>query len=595
MIEVSEAPVADPITSGGLTDSVVHHASATPDRVALRRLVGGQWSEVSAKQFHDEVIDLAKGLIAAGIEHGDRIAIMSATRYEWTLADYAGWFVGATVVPIYETSSAEQVEWILSDAGCVAVFLEADRHKATFAEVADKVPTKHVWVFDDGAVADLVAAGADISAAEVESRRSAVGPEDISTIIYTSGTTGRPKGCVLTQSNFRFEVDNVVKSMPNLFDSTSSTLLFIPLAHVFGRVIQVGCIESGTVLGHTSDVKNIVAHLGEFKPSFLLSVPRVFEKVYNNARTKAVNDGKGKIFDMAASEAISYSKALDTGGPSLVQKIKHFVFDKLVYSKLRAALGGEVKYAVSGGAALGDRLGHFFRGIGVTILEGYGLTETSAATTVNRPDAIRVGSVGRPIPGASVKIASDGEILLKGGQIFRGYWNNEKATAEVLEADGWFHSGDIGELDKDGFLRITGRKKELIVTAGGKNVAPAVLEDRLRAHMLISQCMVVGDNKPYIAALITLDPEAVPTWLDQNDLPADTPIADLANNPKVIAEMQQAVDQANKAVSNAEAIKKFHILGVDWTEEGGQLTPSMKLKRNVVMKEFGSDVEALYA
>ncbi len=595
MIEVSEAPVAAPITSGSLTDCVVNHAVKTPDQVALRRLVGGTWQNVTAKQFHDEVVALAKGLIAAGISHGDRIAIMSATRYEWTLADYAGWFAGATVVPIYETSSAEQVEWILSDAGCVGVFLEADRHKATFAEVADKVPTKHVWVFDEGAVDDLVAAGADVTDDEVEARRAAVGPQDISTIIYTSGTTGRPKGCVLTQSNFRFEVDNVVQSMPNLFDSNSSTLLFIPLAHVFGRVIQVGCIESGTVLGHSSDIKNIVAVLGEFKPSFLLSVPRVFEKVYNSARAKAVNDGKGKIFDAAAATAIDYSKALDTGGPSLVLKLKHFIFDKLVYGKLRAALGGQVKYAVSGGAALGSRLGHFFRGIGVTILEGYGLTETSAASTVNRPDAIKVGTVGRPIPGASVKIASDGEILLKGGQIFQGYWNNEKATKEVLEDDGWFHSGDIGELDNDGFLKITGRKKELIVTAGGKNVAPAVLEDRLRAHMLISQCMVVGDNKPYIAALITLDPESLPIWLEQQNLPADTPVSDLVTNEALLSEMQKAVDDANKAVSNAEAIKKFHVLTVDWTEEGGQLTPSMKLKRNVVMKEFGNDVEALYA
>jgi long-chain acyl-CoA synthetase len=563
--------------------------------LALSRLVNGTWQEVTAKQFHDEVVGLAKGLIAAGINHGDRIAIMSATRYEWTLADYAGWFVGATVVPIYETSSAEQVEWILSDAGCTAVFLESDKHKATFNEVADKVPTKHVWLFDEGAVDTLVASGSGVSDDEVQARRAAVGPEDISTIIYTSGTTGRPKGCVLTQSNFRFEVDNVVASMPNLFDYKSSTLLFIPLAHVFGRVIQVGCIESGTVLGHSSDVKNIVATLGDFKPSFLLSVPRVFEKVYNSARTKAVNDGKGKIFDMAASEAIAYSRAQDTGGAGLIGNIKHFIFDKLVYGKLRAALGGEVKYAVSGGAALGDRLGHFFRGIGVTILEGYGLTETSAATTVNRPDAIKIGTVGRPIPGASVKIASDGEILLKGGQIFRGYWNNEKATAEVLEPDGWFHSGDIGELDSDGFLKITGRKKELIVTAGGKNVAPAVLEDRLRAHMLISQCMVVGDSKPFIAALITLDPESVPIWLEQQNLPADTPMADLVTNPTLLAEMQSAVDEANKAVSKAEAIKKFQILTVDWTEEGGQLTPSMKLKRNVVMQEFGDDVEALYA
>ncbi|MCU0296223.1 MAG: long-chain fatty acid--CoA ligase [Candidatus Nanopelagicales bacterium] len=595
MREVAEAPLAAPITSGGLTDSVVEHAKNNANRVALRRRVGETWTDVTSAQFSKEVQALAKGLIAAGIKHGDRIAIMSATRYEWTLADYAGWFVGATVVPIYETSSAEQVEWILGNADCVGVFLETDKHKAVFDEVADRVPTTHVWIFEHGAVDDLVAAGADVPDDEVESRRSAVGPDDIATIIYTSGTTGRPKGCVLTHSNIRFETDNVVGSMPDLFDAHGSTLLFIPLAHVFGRVIQIGCIESGTILGHTSDVKNIVELLGGFQPTFLLSVPRVFEKVFNSAQMKATAEGKGRIFDMAAATAIDYSKSLDTGGPGLPLKVKHFIFDKLVYGKLRSALGGKVEYAVSGGAPLGARLGHFFRGIGVTILEGYGLTETSAASTINLPDAIRIGTVGRPMPGASVKIADDGEILLHGGQIFQGYWKNEKATDEVLEKDGWFHSGDIGELDNEGFLKITGRKKELIVTAGGKNVAPAVLEDRIRANLLVSQCMVVGDNKPFIAALITLDVEALPSWLEQHNKPADTPLDEVAKDPEVVAAVQAAVDDANKAVSNAEAIKKFHILGVDWTEEGGQLTPSMKLKRNVVMGEFSDEVEALYS
>ncbi len=533
--------------------------------------------------------------MAAGISHGDRIAIMSATRYEWTLADYAGWFAGATVVPIYETSSAEQVEWILSNAECTGVFLEADRHREVFDQVADRVPTKLVWMFDEGAVDSLAAEGASVTDDELEARRAAVGPDDIATIIYTSGTTGRPKGCVLTHSNIRFETDNVVGAMPDLFDAHGSTLLFIPLAHVFGRVIEIGCIESGTVLGHSADVKNIVSHLGEFQPTFLLSVPRVFEKVFNSAQMKATGEGKGRIFDMAANTAIDYSKAVDTGGPGIPLKVKHFIFDKLVYGKLRAALGGKVEYAVSGGAPLGARLGHFFRGIGVTILEGYGLTETSAASTINLPDAIRIGTVGRPMPGAGVKIADDGEILLRGGQIFQGYWKNQKASDEVLNADGWFHSGDIGELDREGFLKITGRKKELIVTAGGKNVAPAVLEDRIRANWLVSQCMVVGDNKPFIAALITLDVEALPAWLEQKDRPADTPLADLSNDPEIVAEVQAAVDDANKAVSNAEAIKKFHILSVDWTEEGGQLTPSMKLKRNVVMSEFEQEVEALYA
>jgi long-chain acyl-CoA synthetase len=594
MQEVSEAPLVPPITTGSLTDSVVAHAGSTPGRVALRRRTSTGWRDISSATFLAEVQELAKGLMAAGVEQGDRIAIMSSTRYEWTLADYAGWFAGATVVPIYETSSAEQVEWILSDAGCKGVFLEAQRHKEKFDQVADRVPTELVWVIDDGAVDDLVQQGGDVSDEDLEARRTAVTPEDIATIIYTSGTTGRPKGCVLTHSNIRFDADNVVQAS-HLFGPDTSTLLFLPLAHVFGRLIQVGCIDAGTVLGHSADVKNLLADLSEFHPTFLLSVPRVFEKVYNSSQMKATAEGKGRIFDMAAGTAIDYSKALDTGGPSLLLRVKHLVFDKLVYGKLRTALGGEVKYAVSGGAPLGARLGHFFRGIGVVILEGYGLTETSAGSTLNWPDAIKIGTVGRPIPGTAVRIADDGEILLKGPHIFAGYWNNQKATDEVMESDGWFHTGDIGELDADGFLKITGRKKELIVTAGGKNVAPAVLEDRIRANWLVSQCMVVGDNKPFIAALVTLDVEAVPAWLEQNDRPADTSLADLAQDPQILAEVQGAVDEANKAVSNAEAIKKFKILSVDWTEEGGQLTPSLKLKRNVVMGEFGDEVEGLYA
>ncbi|MEZ5185850.1 MAG: AMP-dependent synthetase/ligase [Candidatus Nanopelagicales bacterium] len=595
MKQASEAPLAELITSGSLSDSVVNHAAETPDQVALRRRTPAGWQDVTSAEFLSEVQALAKGLMAAGVAHGQRIAIMSATRYEWTLADYAGWFVGATVVPIYETSSAEQVEWILSDADCVAVFLEGDKHRAVYDQVADRVPTREVWVFDDGVIDELAALGASVSDEDLEARRAAVGPDDIATIIYTSGTTGRPKGCVLTQANIRFETDNVVGAMPDLFAARGSTLLFIPLAHVFGRVIEIGCIESGTILGHSANVKDIVTDLGKFQPTFLLSVPRVFEKVFNSAQMKATAEGKGRIFEMAANTAINYSKAMDTGGPGLTLRLKHLVFDKLVYSKLRSALGGKVEYAVSGGAPLGARLGHFFRGIGITILEGYGLTETSAASTINLPDAIRIGTVGRPMPGAAVRIADDGEILLKGGQIFQGYWKNQAATDEVLEPDGWFHSGDIGELDSEGFLRITGRKKELIVTAGGKNVAPAVLEDRIRANWLVSQCMVVGDNRPFIAALITLDVEAVPAWLEQNDRPADTPLADLASDALILAEVQAAVDTANRAVSHAEAIKKFHVLEVDWTEEGGQLTPSMKLKRNVVMKEFGASVEALYA
>jgi long-chain acyl-CoA synthetase len=452
-----------------------------------------------------------------------------------------------------------------------------------------------VWVFDDGIIDQLKEDGRNVSDADLEARRGTLTPDSVATIIYTSGTTGRPKGCTLTHRNFMFEVDNVVNGLPDVFLTPgSSTLLFLPVAHVFGRAIQLGCIRAGVRLGHSADIKQLLPGMQSFQPTFLLAVPRVFEKIYNSSQQKAVADGKGKIFDSAAQVAIDYSTSLDEGGPGIVLKLKHAVFDKLVYSKLRHAMGGQMRWAVSGGAPLGARLGHFFRGINVTILEGYGLTETSAATTVNRADAIRIGTVGQPLPGAKVKVAADGELMLGGDQIFIGYWNNPTATAEAIEPDGWFHSGDIGEIDDDGFVRITGRKKELIVTAAGKNVAPAVLEDRLRANWLVSQCMVVGDGQPFIAALITIDPEAFPAWAKQNDKGAAT-VADLVNDPDLTTAIQLAVDDANKAVSHAEAIKKFAILPVDWTEEGGQITPSLKLKRNVVMNEFATDVAALYS
>lgn len=590
------AIVAAP-TTGNLTDHIVENAQQAGDREVLSVYRGGAWVGVTAQQFLDQVKAVAKGLVASGVQPGERVAIMSRTRYDWTVADYAIWYAGGIGVPIYETSSAEQVEWILSDSDAVGVFLESDRHKAVFDEVSDRVNScsRH-WIFDNGALDALAEAGKDVSDEELEARRATVTPDTLATIIYTSGTTGRPKGCMLTHSNFMFEVDNVVQGMPEVFlKPNASTLLFLPLAHVFGRIIQLGAVRARVKLGHAPDVKNLLADLQSFQPTFLLAVPRVFEKVFNSAQQKATAEGKGNIFNSAAQVAIDYSKSLDGEGGGFMLRLKHRIFDKLVYSKLRAAMGGNVEWAVSGGAPLGARLGHFFRGIGVTILEGYGLTETSAATTVNRPAAIKVGSVGQPFPGASVKVAADGELMLAGAQIFKGYWNNPTATAEAIESDGWFHSGDIGEIDDQGFVKITGRKKELLVTAGGKNVAPAVLEDRLRANWLISQCMVVGDGKPFIAALVTIDPESWPAWLKQAGKPADAAIADMTQDPDLVALVQGAVDEANKAVSNAEAIKKFHILGVDWTEEGGQLTPSMKLKRNVVMKEFAGEVEALYS
>ena len=584
-------------TSGSLVDHVVENASKHPDRVCISVPRGDAWVGVTSTQFLDEVKAVAKGIIANGVEPGERLGIMSRTRYEWTLVDYAVWYAGAVSVPIYETSSAEQIHWMLTDSAAVGVFLESDKNKATFDQVSDQIPSvTRVWTFEDDAIGTLKEDGRNVSDADLEARRATVNPDSVATIIYTSGTTGRPKGCTLTHKNFMFEVDNVVQGLPDVFLAPgSSTLLFLPIAHVFGRAIQLGCIRAGVRLGHASDIKDLLPGLASFQPTFLLAVPRVFEKVFNSSQQKAVADGKGNIFNTAAQVAIDYSRSLDTGGPGFMLKLKHAVFDKLVYSKIRHAMGGQMRWAVSGGGPLGERLGHFFRGINVTILEGYGLTETSAATTVNRPKALKVGSVGQPLPGAKVKVAPDGELLLGGDQIFVGYWNNPTATAEAIEPDGWFHSGDIGEIDDDGFVKITGRKKELIITAAGKNVAPAVLEDRLRANWLVSQCMVVGDNKPFIAALVTIDPEAFPAWAKQKGKPEGTTIADMVDDPDLRAAIQEAVDDANKAVSHAEAIKKFKILGVDWTEEGGQMTPSLKLKRNVVMKEFEADVESLYS
>ncbi|MDP4014794.1 MAG: AMP-dependent synthetase/ligase [Candidatus Nanopelagicales bacterium] len=596
MREYSESAIVKAPTTGNLTIHILENERDAPDHPAIMRLISGSWRGMPMRQFADEIRALAKGIIASGVQPGDRVCIMSKTRYEWTLANYALWFAGAVMVPIYDTSSAEQVEWILSDSGAVGVFLETDRHREVFDQVSAGLPSvTRVWMIDDGALDDLTQSGVEVSDEDLEARRSSLQPDSVATIIYTSGTTGRPKGCALSHSNFMFEIDAVVNGLPGVFTKESSTLLFLPLAHVFGLLIQLGCVRSQVSLGHTSDIKNLVQSLGTFHPTFLLSVPRVFEKVYNMAQQKAEAGGKAGIFDAAASTAIDYSRAMDTGGPGLVLKLKHALFDKLVYGKLRAALGGQVTYAVSGGAPLGERLGHFFRGLGVTVLEGYGLTETTGASTVNRPDQVKPGTVGKPLPGSSARIADDGEVLLAGPQIFLDYWNNEAATSEAMDKDGWFHSGDIGTIDDEGFVRITGRKKELIVTAGGKNVAPAVLEDRLRAHSLVSQCMVVGDAQPFIACLVTLDAESLPAWLEQRGKPADTPANDLVGDKEIQDAIQEAVDDANKAVSKAEAIKKFTVLPVDWTEEGGQLTPSLKLKRNVVLEEFAGAIVELYS
>jgi long-chain acyl-CoA synthetase len=579
-----------------ITDLLATNVAEHPDQVGLRIQRDGRWEDVTYKEFGAQVAAVAKGLVGAGIKAGDRVALQAKTRYEWTVCDFAIWTAGGVVVPVYETSSADQVAWILADSGARAAIVERDEHASTMESIRDQAPDLGpIWVMDDDAVGTLSAAGSGVADSELDERRTTLGADSVATIIYTSGTTGRPKGCELTHGNFLFEIGNGMSLLGSFLNVQGSLLLFIPLAHVLARVLEVGAIKTRTVLGHTPDVKNLVEDLGGFKPTFVLAVPRVFEKVYNQAKATADAGGKGKIFDHAAQVAIDWSRAQDTGGPGLALRAQHALFDKLVYTRLRAALGGNCIGAVSGGAPLGERLGHFFRGAGVVVYEGYGLTETTAAAAVNHEEAIKIGTVGRPLPGVEVAIADDGEVLIRGGIVMRGYWRNEEATRETIDGDGWLHTGDIGELDDKGFLTITGRKKELIVTAGGKNVAPAVLEDRLRAHALVSQCIVVGDQRPFIGALITLDEEALPGWLESKGKPADTPVGTLRDDPDVKAEIDAAVADANKAVSHAEAIKKYRILDTDFTEENGMLTPSLKLKRAVVMKEFGTEVEALYS
>jgi len=597
--EFSVPPVATINAGTNLTEPVWDNADQHPDAVQfVRRGAGGAWQDVTCAQFRDEVVSVARGFIAAGVGVGDRVALMSKTRYEWTLLDYAIWAAGAVTVPIYETSSPEQVEWIITDAGVVAAVVETDAHRAAIESVRDTAPAcKQIWQIDgsEPAVDALRRQGAAVEPSEVAYRRSEVGADDLATIIYTSGTTGRPKGCMLTHRNIATDISNAVPGLDDLFNEGSSTLLFLPLAHSFARLIQVGVVQVRVRTAFTADTRNLVEDMGTFQPTFVLAVPRVFEKVFNTAQQRAQADGKGAIFARAERVAIAYSESLQTPrGPGLLLKAQHALFDRLVYGRLRAALGGRCAAAISGGAPLGARLAHFYRGIGLTIYEGYGLTETSPAIAVNVTRHIRIGSVGRPLPGVSVRISDDGEIAVSGDIVFPGYWHNEAATAEAKDDEGWFHTGDLGQLDADGYLSITGRKKELIVTAGGKNVAPAVLEDRIRAHPLVSQCMVIGDAKPFIAALVTLDDEALPAWLAQHGRPAGTTAAALRDDPDLRADLQKAVDEANQAVSKAESIRVFRILPGDFTEANGMLTPSLKVKRAVVAKEYADEIAAIY-
>ncbi len=587
------APTTAAPPTGNLTDAVVERAAQDPDRPVLARRVDEGWDDVTAAEFLAEVAGVAKGLVAAGVQRGDRVALLSRTRYEWTLVDYAIWFAGGVSVPVYETSSAEQVAWILQDSGAVGVVAETGEHLSRIAQQRHELPDlHHVWSLDDNAVGVLTRLGADISDEDLEERRTSQGPEDLATLIYTSGTTGRPKGCMLTHGNFLAEVAAATGDLPELFEEGASTLLFLPLAHVFARVIQVGCVATGTRLGHTADIPHLPAELQSFRPTFVLAVPRVFEKIFNTASQRATADGRGGVFARAARTAIAWSRGLDQGRVPVRVRAQHAAFDRLVYRRLREALGGACRYAVSGGAPLGDRLGHFYRGIGLTILEGYGLTETTAALTANRVDGVRVGTVGQPLAGASVRVADDGELLCRGPQVFSGYWRDEASSREAFTDDGWFRTGDVGEIDGEGYVRITGRKKEIIVTAGGKNVAPAVLEDRLRAHPLVAQCLVVGDGRPFIGALVTLDPDALALWAEAHGRTGG--LDELSDDPEVLAEISAAVDDANEAVSRAESIRRFRVLPVEWTEDSGHLTPSLKLRRSVVLRDFRDDVADLY-
>lgn len=597
MIEFAAPVLVEPNPNENVTDLLVERLATAPNAelFALPQ-PDGTWTPVTTAEFHAQVIALAKGFVAAGIQPGDRIGLMCKTRYEWSLIDFAAWFAGAILVPIYETSAPAQVQWNMKDSGAIAMIVETPDHFARFDEVHPELPAVRTsWQIDRGDLDTLVAGGTEVTDDEIERRRNLAVASDPATLIYTSGSTGLPKGCVLTHGNFVELSRNAAIAIREvvLDPNGASTLLFITLAHVFARFISVLSVHAGVRVGHQPDTKQLLPALGSFQPTFLLAVPRVFEKVYNASEQKAEAGGKGKIFHAAAETAVAHSKALETGKPGLGLALKYRLFDKLVYSKLRAALGGKVKYAVSGSAPLGARLGHFYHSLGCTILEGYGLTETTAPATVNRPTKSKIGTVGPVLPGVAIRLADDGEILVKGNNVFAGYWNNPEATAEAFDRD-WFKTGDIGSFDADGFLSITGRKKEILVTAAGKNVAPAALEDPVRANLLVGQVVAVGDRKPYIAALVTLDSEMLPVWLKNNGEDPAMSLAAAAENPKVRAEIQRAIDRANERVSRAESIRKFTILPIEWTEASGHLTPKLSIKRSVIVSDFANEIEAMY-
>ncbi|MFD9332842.1 AMP-dependent synthetase/ligase [Streptomyces sp. NPDC060028] len=598
--EVAVPALAAVPASGSLGDIPFQNAREAPGEAVLaRKERDGSWRDVTAAEFAAEVLAVAKGLIAEGLREGDRLAIMARTTYEWTLLDFAGWAAGLVTVPIYPTSSALQARWIIHDSGAVACAVEdTAQARIISAERANLPWLRHLWEFDTGAVARLVKAGEHVPDAVVHARRAARTPDCVATLVYTSGTTGQPKGCVLTHANFFAEVDNAVELLHPVFKSVSkepaSTLLFLPLSHVFGRMVAVGCLRARVKLGHAPSIstQDLLADLAGFRPTFLLAIPYVLEKVYNTARATAEKMGRASSFDRAARIARSYGEVVEGKRPGPGLRAARALYDPLVYRRIRAALGGRVRYVLSGGSPLGRRLAAFYTGVGIEVFEGYGLTETTAASTVTPPLKPRLGTVGWPLPGTAVRIADDGEVLLRGAHVFAGYWNNPVQSGGGA-AGGWLATGDIGELDADGYLTITGRKKDLIITSGGKNVAPAPLEDWLRAHPLIGQCMVVGDNRPYVTALLTLEPEGLAHWRQMHKKQG-LPMAELVRDEELRADLQRAVDEANRMVSRAESIRRFTVLPGDFTEERGQLTPSLKLKRGAIARDHEREIEELY-
>jgi long-chain acyl-CoA synthetase len=580
------------------TDNVVaallSQAQDAPSHAALAQRQADEYVPMETAEFASEVLELAAGIVASGLGSGTRIALFSGTRWEFTLFDYAIWASGCAAVTVYETSSAEQVKWIVGDSESQMIICETEAMRSVFESVADTVTDcTSVFVIEDDASARLRALATDESRAEVGRRIEAISHSDLATLVYTSGTTGRPKGCILTHGNFIWETRQLIAMAPEVMNDSQRQLMFLPLAHVWARLVEVACMSSGVTIYYATGIPQLTEELAMVKPTWIFSVPRVFEKIYNAAKQRADSDGKGAIFDRAVTVAVEYSKGLDTGHRNLWNRIQYRVFDRLVYARLRSVFGGELTYAFSGGAPLGARLGHFFRGVGVTALEGYGLTETTAGTSQNTPERVKIGSVGRPFPGTTIRVADDGEVMINGGQIFSGYWKNEPATNEALDPNGWLHSGDIGEIDEEGFLTITGRKKEIIVTAGGKNVAPAVLEDRVRAHPLVSQVMVIGDAKPFIAALVTIDEDSLGSWSVTHDKPSSN-LAELLDDPDLMTAIQAAINDGNTAVSHAEAIKAFRILPRDLTVDGGELTPTFKLRRAIVAERFESVITDIY-